>query len=85
MWSFILFILLTTLVYVISNNKNTPNSYDEILYNGVSNLDSNEKSKDEAEEMDNDVHHSVESSSDNFTQDDIKNDADGLLNDILGG
>ena len=85
MWSFVLFILLTALIYVISNNKNTPISYDEILYNGVSTLDSNEKSKDEAEEMDNDVHHSVESSSDDFTQDDVKNDIDSLLSDILGG
>lgn len=85
MWSFVLFILLTALIYVISNNKNTPISYDEILYNGVSTLDSNEKSKDEAEEMDNDVHHSVESSSDDFTQDDVKNDVDSLLSDILGG
>lgn len=85
MWSFVLFILLTALIYVISNNKNTPISYDEILYNGVSTLDSTEKSKDEAEEMDNDVHHSVESSSDDFTQDDVKNDVDSLLSDILGG
>lgn len=92
MWSLLSFLLMTAFIFMVSRNKNTPNSYDCILYNGVKEVENVEEQNVVKQTNPNGkTDSSVEKTSlgeygdDGFSTDDVLSDSTNLIDEILGG